>query len=1080
MKKKKSTKKEKKAAEEEAEKVKAADTTVSVDSKGVAAPKTGAPASSPVVVAPKTGAPVASSPGVAPKTGAAGAAGAAGSPDIVKSGVTGTGDSGTAPKLHGVAGAAEPAQKLPVAGSSGAAPDIVKPVSSGATVVSNAPKPGADIVKTDGGPIPKPGADIAQKTLKPGEGVPLATGETKTVTDETKPLGPSAVTGPATLKETAASTPKLDPTTAAQESPKTELVAETKEGEAKDAAIVVNVVKAVSDVPPAGGPAEKPKKLTKSEKKAVKKEEEISKLLTRAKVLDPSGDGDGVKGKGVTPAEIKELKRIESQLIKAGLTKNNITNRLESHVVPTETPKAGTGKPLTKKQITKQEKIYAETQVKIAELQAKQKPGKPISASNKTKFDALKAQSNEVGGKLESTGAVLPKVAPLVEIPKILTPVEIEKLKKQSEKSVIELRNLDKAIENLPPEKAGEPISEQKRKLLQLRSHHEMNIKDLPGIIEKSNKAQETKAEVEKTLAEKKEKAKAYTETKKTKKAKLLTPEQMIATKTVEKKAVTVISDIDVKLLNPKLSPTKRGELLAEREKQVGIRTQAAEKITTSADIRTELNTAKAKVKKSKKKQDKYAARLKNAAEAKAEVSAPIKEAAGPVSNPLSNKATRKLTKHIEQQTNYINKLGVDLVEAAKFGTPDDEIKIKALIETKQKEINSATEKVTESERSKQIISQTKADLAKAQISLGEHTKNTNKVTEGKRKSVKHTQIVESATKKVGAAPPAIKSETSGTTLTPTPTEGQSKTPQTPQSSEGQSKIPQSKTPQSKTSQSLESSESSEIKTGEQTSTEGSIARRQQKKRRAPTQTELLAASPEMQKEKLEEVKTLRLEQEKNLSTMTKEEKKIYYLTGNAIKAAEITKGETNPDKLTYWQKTKLLAIGLKARSKLSNDEKKELESGKVPHSFSLAAEKIGISVKDLGLGVSDPAAFMGNSSRPLQLIPGKAPSGPPKDLGAAPGVAQSGPTKDLTPSIGLGGQTRGQKGPSRGPPQNLTPSSDLGENPRGQKEPSRGPPQNLTPSSDLGGQTRGQRQPRGPPPGASEKRGGLKNLLQT
>jgi hypothetical protein len=369
----------------------------------------------------------------------------------------------------------------------------------------------------------------------------------------------------------------------------------------------VSQVEAQKEPKPAGETAEAPKPLSKKE---AKKEAQISALLTEAKELDAKYP----EGEGATRSVKKRGKSLEKKLIKLGVEYNNISKRIDNHVVPTETPKAGTGKPLTKKQITKQEKIYAETQVKIAELQAKQKPGKPISASNQTKFDALKAQSNEVGGKLESTGAVLPKVAPLVEIPKILTPVEIEKLTKQSENSKIELVKLDEAIAKLPPEKAGEPVSAQKRKLLQLRSHHEMNIKDLPGIIEKSKKAQETKAEVEKTLAEKKTnlltigKPKADTGTapaavgapvktlegatitststepkrKKISTKKLAKELEEIKTKATESQ--DKITLIDAKLIDPKTSKSTRAKLEKERAGHVATLTTASEKITAASD----------------------------------------------------------------------------------------------------------------------------------------------------------------------------------------------------------------------------------------------------------------------------------------------------------------------------------------------------------------------------------------------------------------------------------------------------------------------------------------------------------------
>ena len=237
--------------------------------------------------------------------------------------------------------------------------------------------------------------------------------------------------------------------------------------------------------------------------------------------------------------------------------------------------------------------------------------------------------------------------------------------------------------------------------------------------------------------------------------AKLLTNKQMKATKTIEKGAATLIASIDVKLLNPKISAKTRSELLATREKQVGIRTEAAAKITTSAEKRITINTAKSgMIGKSKKKQDKYAKRLANAEEAKKEVSAPIKEAAGPVAAPLSDSAMKKLTSQKTKKNGELSKkddamtnLKAALVVAETKGKSKKAARIQALIATKQTEINSVkkemngiTGKIGESQLSSQIISEAKMGLAESKKALYTHTGKSKKVAEAQRKSNKHTK----------------------------------------------------------------------------------------------------------------------------------------------------------------------------------------------------------------------------------------------------------------------------------------------------------------------------------------------------
>ena len=147
------------------------------------------------------------------------------------------------------------------------------------------------------------------------------------------------------------------------------------------------------------------------------------------------------------------------------------------------------------------------------------------------------------------------------------------------------------------------------------------------------------------------------------------------------------------------------------------------------------------------------------------------------------------------------------------------------------------------------------------------------------------------------------------------------------------------------------------------------ISEKRKPKIRELSAAEKFMADPVEQAKKLEEVKNIRKLQDR--TTMTNSEKRTYDLTGYAIKAAEITKGQDVKNQ-TFMVQAKLAALGTQALFKLTKAERKALQKdGKVPHELALAAEKLGIRVEDLGLGLlsSEPVTPV-TEEKPKKLTP--------------------------------------------------------------------------------------------------------------
>ena len=265
---------------------------------------------------------------------------------------------------------------------------------------------------------------------------------------------------------------------------------------------------------------------------------------------------------------------------------------------------------------------------------------------------------------------------------------------------------------------------------------------------------QQTKAELKKAKQEAKKTEKAES------RAKLLTTDQMKAKQETEKKALVKINEIDVKLLSVKEGSLEQKKLLAERENQIAIRTEAVEQIRTSTEARQKLSKlkqnklikrevrlkekGKSLSKSNKERLIKHQTYIANSKRIDESLNTKIGNAPKEV-NPLSQKQLMKMQKKLSKKINRQDKREIEIASilAKEKNTPAREAKIEAL-KTKMREkgntIAKLTKNIDKSQKEAQVVSRTKLGLAESKKALYTHTKNTKKVTEANRKISKHRE----------------------------------------------------------------------------------------------------------------------------------------------------------------------------------------------------------------------------------------------------------------------------------------------------------------------------------------------------